>query len=116
MINESVKLAHSFLISIDWRSVKCIVNSENLLQYHTKARSIRIHQELIKRLEILSVDQLHLLTEGTLQDRKHLLYYVIYKENALIKKISIEVFHKKYLGINYEVADPNEFPHKKNLR
>lgn len=105
MLNESIKLANTYVNSRNWNLVKDSVDSFNLLQSRTKSRSIRVQQELIQRLKELNFDQLEFFVNATIQDQKHLLWYTICKKYFFIQEFAIEVLHDKYLGMNFQITD-----------
>lgn len=104
-ISESVKIADVYLGCKDWDIVKEIVTENNLLQSRTNSRTIRVFRELSLRLKGLSKEQLELLVEGNLQEKKSILWFAICKTYMFIQEFAIEVIHEKYLTMDYELTD-----------
>ena len=104
-LNESVRVAELYLEKKDWAEVKKILQQENLLQSRTGSRTIRVAQELIKRLKPLSIPQLEALVEGSLAEQKYLLWYAVCKTYNFIDEFSKEVLHEKYLARNMKITD-----------
>ena len=103
-IAECVKIAEIFLDVQDWKKVREIVASENLLQSRTGSRTRRIYNELSKRLKALSQKQLELLVDGNYQEQKYLLWFSVCKYYVLIREFAIEVLHEKFLAMDYHLT------------
>ena len=104
-ISESIKIAEVYLGCKDWNETKKIVEKYNLLQSRTNSRTVRTYQELAKRLKLLTGEQLELLAEGNVQERKYLLWFAICKKYKFIQEFAIEVIHEKFLSMDYQLTD-----------
>lgn len=102
---ESVTLAEVFLRQRTWREVKKIVKENNLLQSRTNSRTTRVLTELVPRLELLNEDQLELLVDGAVSDKKYLLWFAVCKRYALVGEFAVEVLHEKYLSRIMKLTD-----------
>jgi hypothetical protein len=67
---ESVKSLSFSWDTQDWKSVREIVLSENLLQARTLNTLKRVYREISSRLKKLHLDELDLLLSGTPQEQK----------------------------------------------
>ncbi len=105
MLNESVKIAEAFIATSNWDLVKKNNREDNLLQSRTLSRNKRVFQELSKRLKLLSIDQLALLVEGSIQEQKYLLWFTVCKRYQIIYEFAIEVLYEKFLGMDYQLSD-----------
>lgn len=104
-IGESIKIAEVYLRCEDWEQTKVIVANENVLQSRTTSRTVRLYRELAQRLKMLSVIQLELLVEGTIQEQKQMLWYAVCKRYRFIQDFAIEVLHEKFLGLDLELTE-----------
>jgi len=104
-INESVNIADVYLKWRDWNLVKQTIKDNNLLQSRTNSRTIRVSRELIQRLEKLSEDQIELLVEGNLTEKKIILWFAACKTYGFIREFAAEVLHEKYLSRSMKITD-----------
>jgi hypothetical protein len=104
-ISESVKIAEVYLGCKDWAETKRIIGEENLLQSRTNSRTVRTYRELAQRLQLLSNDQLELLVDGNLQEKKYLLWFAVCKRYKFIQEFAVEVIHEKFLSMDYEFTE-----------
>lgn len=94
---DSIKVAEVFLTCDDWNTTREILSEKNILQSRTISRNKRVIHELITRLSQLTQEQLSLLVEGSLEEQKLLLWYVVCKTYTFIRDFAIEVLHQKFL-------------------
>jgi len=104
-ISESIIIAEVFLGCNNWDETKKIIQENNLLQSRTNARTTRTYQELSKRLELLSKEQLELLAEGNIQEQKHLLWFAVCNQYKFVQEFAIEVIHEKFMVMDFELTD-----------
>lgn len=104
-LNESVRITELYLKHNDWIEARKILHQDNLLQSRTNSRTIRVSQELIKRLKRLNTHQLELLVEGNLLEKKYVLWFSVCKTYKFIEEFSTEVLHEKYLSRNLKITD-----------
>ena len=104
-LNESVRITELYLKHNDWIEARKILHQDNLLQSRTNSRTIRVSQELIKRLKRLNTHQLELLVEGNLLKKKYVLWFSVCKTYKFIEEFSTEVLHEKYLSRNLKITD-----------
>jgi hypothetical protein len=104
-VSESVNIAEVYLKCRDWNETKKNIRENNLLQSRTNSRTTRVLAELIPRLKLLSDDQLSLLVEGSLPEKKYLLWFAICKTYGLIKEFAVEVLREKFLSRNMKISE-----------
>lgn len=104
-LGESVKIAQLYRELSDWDRTKEVALSENLLQSRTKSSAIRLYRELAQRLQVLTVDQLDLLIEGSLEEQKQMIWWAICKRYRLVREFAVEVIHEKFLVMDYQLTD-----------
>jgi len=104
-ISESIKIAEVYLGCKNWNETKKLVEERNLLQSRTSSRSVRTYQELAKRLQLLTDEQLAFLTDGNVQEQKYLLWFTSCKRYKFIKEFAIEVIHEKFISMDQLITD-----------
>lgn len=77
LLKESVSVANLYLHIRNWDQVKGKIISKNLLQVRTVASSKRLANEIVNRLEKLTIDQLQLLSDGTLVEKKAIAWLAV---------------------------------------
>lgn len=105
MINESVRIAEEYLKLGDWDSVNQAYKEKNLLQSRTTSRSQRVFQEIKKRLRILSKHQIQALVDGSFEEQKQILWFIVCKRYQFVHEFAIEVIHEKFLSMKSGVDD-----------
>lgn len=73
---ESIPVAETYLQLQNWDKAKEILLSENTIQSKTNASLIRFNREVVSRLQLLTDDQIKLLVEGSVTERKLILWVV----------------------------------------
>lgn len=96
---ESVRIAKRYEQAHDWSIIRQEGLNENLLQAKSRRTSERLFGEIIARLKTLTVDQLELLTHGSEEDQRHLLWLAICKRYEFIRNFAIEVVRERYLQL-----------------
>lgn len=104
-LNESVRIAELYFAQSNWTDVRKVLQKDNLLQSRTSSRTVRVSQELIKRLKLLNNPQLELLVEGSLPEQKYILWLSVCKTYKFIEEFSVEVLHEKFLSRNLKITD-----------
>lgn len=105
MIKESVRIAEEYLKLGDWDSVNQAYKEKNLLQSRTTSRNQRVFQEIKKRLKILSEHQIQALVDGSIEEQKQILWFIVCKRYRFIREFAIEVIHEKFLSMKSGVDD-----------
>ncbi len=98
-LQEAPLIATRYLALRDWAQTREQVRAENLLQVRTAATATRVSQELIARLELLDIEELQYLTEGSSHERGCLLWSAACRRYALIRDFAQEVLREHYLSL-----------------
>lgn len=88
----------------DWEQVRKAALEHNLLQarvYRTGVRSVR---EVIKRLEVLTPDEISLLPSLTGTDASHLMWAAACRRYTIIGEFAEEVLREHYLTLNLSLT------------
>lgn len=109
MLVESVKVAGVYLGNRDWNASREILINNNLLRSRTMSRTKRIIQELVLRLSVLSEDQLTGLVEGSLEEQRLLLWFMVCKTYNFIRDFSTEVLHERFLTMQRFLTEEDYF-------
>ncbi|OPY81704.1 MAG: hypothetical protein A4E70_01070 [Syntrophus sp. PtaU1.Bin005] len=102
-IRESVEIASLYLEILDWDLVRRKAVEHNLIQARTISSSARICREICFRLGRLSIDELMILTEGTIQEQRQILWLAICRHYRFIYEFAVEVVREKYLSLNFDL-------------
>ncbi|PIT99444.1 MAG: DUF1819 domain-containing protein [Bdellovibrionales bacterium CG10_big_fil_rev_8_21_14_0_10_45_34] len=101
---ESIPVAETYLQLQNWDKAKEILLSENTIQSKTNASLIRFNREVVSRLQLLTDDQIKLLVEGSVTERKLILWVAVCRKHKFINDFAIEVVREKFLQLNYKVT------------
>jgi DNA polymerase III delta prime subunit len=102
---DSVKVAEVYLSCKDWKKTREILSQNNILQSRTISRNKRVVSELIKRLSLLTDEQLLLLAEGNLEEQKLLLWFVVCKTYLFVREFAVEVLHQKFRAMDKHMSN-----------
>jgi len=94
---DSIKVAEVFFSCNEWTATRRLLRENNILQSRTISRDKRVIQELTMRLSQLTPEQLLLLIEGSLEEQKLVLWFVLCKTYTFIRDFAMEVLHQKFL-------------------
>lgn len=100
LTQECMAIAPLFTRLGDWEQVRREALEHNLLQarvYRTGVRSVR---EVIKRLEVLTPDEITLLPSLTDAEASHLMWAAACRRYAIIGEFAEEVLRERYLTLN----------------
>lgn len=101
---ESLPVAEAYLQFRNWEKVNELVLAENTIQSKTNASLVRFNREIVSRLQLLTDDQIKLLAEGSIAERKLILWVAICRKHKFINDFAIEVIREKFLQLNYKVT------------
>jgi hypothetical protein len=104
-LSKSLSLARAFDEYGSWEVVEERLLPENILQMRTNSAAVRVHQEIVPRLQTLTEGQMELLIEGSYLEQKHMLWLAVCKRYRYIRDFAIEVIREKYLRMDYQVTD-----------
>jgi hypothetical protein len=97
---ESVEVAKLFLSLHDWKAVRKKALDSNLVRSRTKSSSVRVCREICKRLELLNVEELKILIEGSVQEQKQILWLSVCRRYRFIYDFAVEIIREKYLNLS----------------
>lgn len=101
---ESIPVAEAYLKLKNWEQVKELVLAENTIQSKTNASLVRFNREIVSRLQLLTDEQIKLLLEGSIGERKLILWVAICRKHKFINDFAIEVIREKFLQLNYKIT------------
>ncbi|MCK6600087.1 MAG: DUF1819 family protein [Bdellovibrionaceae bacterium] len=101
---ESLPVAEAYLQFRSWEKVNELVLAENTIQSKTNASLVRFNREIVSRLQLLTDDQIKLLVEGSIAERKLILWVAICRKHKFINDFATEVIREKFLQLNFKVT------------
>lgn len=101
---ESGRLAEMYAHHRDWSVVRQQALEENVLQAKTMNSAKRLIREIVGRLETLSEEQLALLSNGSEDEQRHMLWLAICKRYSFIWDFAVEVLRERYLQLGPALA------------
>lgn len=104
-MNESLKVAQTYLDCKDWKRTEQVIRENNLLQSRTSSSTVRVAREIVQRLKTLNDDQIENLVAGNPTEQKYLLWFAACKTYEFIKEFAVEVIHEKYLARSLSLTD-----------
>lgn len=104
LLIESIPIAETYLQLQSWDKANEVVLAENSIQSKTNATLTRFNREIVSRLQLLSDEQIKLLTEGSMVEKKLILWVAICRKYKFINDFAIEVIREKYLQLNYKIT------------
>lgn len=112
---ESIAAASLFLDLHDWNTVRERVFLDNIFQLRTQNSIKRIFSEIRSRLELLTIDEMSLLSCGAHQDEGYLLWLALCRRYKFIAEFAQEIMREKFLSMRYQMepADFNIFLEQK---
>lgn len=102
-LQESSEIARLFRSLNDWEAVRNKALEQNLIQSRTTASKIRVCREICQRLEELNDPELEILTDGTMEEQRQILWVAICRHHRFIHDFAVEVIREKYLQFNFEL-------------
>ena len=104
---ESEVIAGLYLESKDWNSVRASVLDDNALQKGSLVGRRKLFNELKKRLETLTPEQLTFYEDASSSDVKNLTMLSCFKLYGFIYDFATEVMRKKLLLFDFQVLNSN---------
>jgi hypothetical protein len=104
-LSKSLSLARAYKEFGSWEEVEDRLLSENILQMRTNSAAVRVHQEIVPRLQTLTIKQMDLLIEGSYLEQKHMLWLAVCKRYRYIRDFAVEVVREKYLRMDYQITE-----------
>lgn len=81
----------------DWSAVREELDGNNLLQARTVSSAKRHGQEIVQRLQHLSVEELEILKDATAEERAQLMWVAVCRRYQLIAEFAEEVLRERFL-------------------
>lgn len=103
LLRETVAVAQLYCELGDWTEIRERIKRENLLQTRTARSSEIIVSEVIKRLSLLTDDQIVLIADDYDQDVYQLVWIALCKQYHFIGDFSLEVLAPAHLSGKYEI-------------
>jgi hypothetical protein len=92
----------------DWSAVRAEIDASNLLQARTVSSAKRNCQELVDRLQELTVPELELLIDATSDERAQLMWVAACRRYELIAEFAEDVLRERYLLMAHDIQ-PEDF-------
>ena len=110
-INQASWLAKRYIESGDWNQCRKEAMDENLMQIEKTASAERYLAYTIKLLKKLTKDELSLLSDGSAEIRRALMWLAFCRDYPLIGKFSNTVINQKFNHHDFTLStgDWNEF-------
>lgn len=112
MVQESITVAETFVANgEDWNKTEQIVDSANLLLKVKSASARRLLNLIISRLKLLTINQIHLLTELPNAEKKLVVLLAIVKKHGIVADFITHTVREKYYNFDLSLsyADFNSF-------
>ncbi len=103
-LRESTRIAQMYLDSGNWDAVRNTVMKENLLQFRTRASTLRVSRELCDRLKTLEKDALEIVSDGDTHERAALLWLAVCRQYRFVYEFSAEVIHTRFFTYQRELS------------
>ncbi|SOD73481.1 putative inner membrane protein DUF1819 [Jatrophihabitans sp. GAS493] len=97
LTREGALLAPLFIDGRGWEQVRDDAVEGNLLQARTHSTGVRLVRETVKRLSVLTDEEVALLVEATASERAHLMWVAACRRYELIGEFAEEVLRERYL-------------------
>src|SRR4051794_11237622 len=97
LAREAASLAPLYLEERDWEKVRDRAVEDNLLQARTHRTGVRLVRETVKRLSVLSDQEVELMDELTAPERGHLMWVAACRRYGLIGEFAEEVVRERFL-------------------
>ena len=117
LVREGALLASVYVEQGDWERVRGAAVEDNLLQARTYSTAVRVARETIKRVSVLSDDELELLVEATASERGYLMWAAACRRYEFIGEFAEEVLRERFLLLasTLEYQDFDSFVRSKAL-
>lgn len=103
-LRESARIARLYFDSGDWEAVRNTVMEENLLQFRTRASTLRMSRELCDRLMSLKWEELEVVADGEVHERAALLWLAVCRQYRFVREFATEVIHTRFFTYQRELS------------
>jgi hypothetical protein len=97
LAREGALLAAVYADVRDWEKVRDRAVEDNLLQARTHRTGVRLVRETVKRLSVLTDQEVELIDELTAPERGHLMWVAACRRYGLIGEFAEEVVRERFL-------------------
>ena len=94
---EAALLAPLYVQHRGWETARRLALESNVLQVRTHSTGIRLVRETVKRLSVLTDDEVALLAEVTASERSNLMWAAACRRYELIGEFAEEVLRERFL-------------------
>lgn len=99
LANEAAIVAPIYLRERDWEVTRTLAQTENLLGTRAARSNTRTLGALVPRLQLLSDDELEIVSDGTSTERGHLMWAAACRKYAFIGEFAEEVLRERFLTL-----------------
>ena len=96
-------VAGLFLRNRDWSLTRAQVRADNLLQMRTVSAALRISQEVVSRLQLLTILELECIVGCSLSERGTLLWSAICRRYDFIRDFAVEVLRENFITLRQDL-------------
>ncbi len=96
-------VAELFLEKRNWLLTREQVRADNLLQVRTASAALRISQEVVARLELLTIPELECIVDGSIRERDYLLWSAACRRYDFIRDFAVEVLREYFVTLRQEL-------------
>ena len=97
LAREGALLAPVYVDVRDWEKVRDRAVEDNILQARTHRTGVRLVRETVKRLSVLTDQEVELMDELTAPERGHLMWVAACRRYGLIGEFAEEVVRERFL-------------------
>lgn len=117
LIPETLIIAEEYDKLKDWKAVQKSLLENNLLNKIKQSTFKREYSEIKKRLSLLTQEQIHLMTTGSLDETKSMILLSLAKTYKIFNDFIVEVIRNKYIMFDRVLSevDYNRFIDSKSL-
>ncbi len=108
LLSESIAVANLQIEFGDWSKVKDVVIKQNILQARTESTMKTLYWEVQRRLKHLRAEELELLSMGSDEQQKKIVWLAICRYYRFINDFAIEVVCEHFDNAKYELLT-NDF-------
>jgi hypothetical protein len=102
---ESLLIVDEYFSTHDWSLTRKSALEKNSIQSRTESSVKRRVREICSRLELLSLQQLTLIQNGSRSEQQYLLWLAICKRHPFIQEFAVEVIREKFLRMDLLISD-----------
>lgn len=97
LVRECVLCASVYLECREWKATRARIQSENLLQARTVTSNQRVTREVVRRVSVLSDDEIGLLVASSPTEQVHMVWAAVCRQYEIIGEFAEEVLRERFL-------------------